>query len=225
MDSFAPVATGDLLARTGMPVDVMTFWLRKGLLRAIDATRVAGQHRRFMFYEVNLAAVLLQVREFRTNIDGLFSVAAIYHEAIDWGAELGVSRDDVFAMWTVFTQRAFRDRGDYADEAEYQASLDPFRHERHGAKRVTPRIEALATQTGKLTFRQHLNAFLSIMDQPPPRNGENPLHPDVSYFWRAGDRWRLEVGENGPLTARRDGAMATIAIDVPEVIYRVWNRP
>jgi hypothetical protein len=225
MTSQEPLNSGGIMARVDISKDVMTFWIRRGLVRPIESASGTGYRLRFWWFEANIAAVANQLRLLGSPIEALQSIVGIYRDAIAWGAELGVSRDDVFAMWTVFVQRAFRDRGDYADEAEYQAGLDRWRHARHGDQRVTPRIEALATQIGKLAFYQHLHAFLTIMNLPPPRDGENAPHPDVTYFWRAGDRWRLAVGENSPRTARRDGSMATIAIDVDEVIYRVWNKP
>lgn len=224
MPSHEPLSRSGITSRTGIPNDVMTFWVRRGLVRPIEAPNGVGRHLRFEWYEANIAGIMAQVRKFGVSIDGMLSIAATFREAIDWMAAQGLSYDDAMALWNYFNIRA--SAAGSAEAAEYaEQTLALFRHERHGpSSRVTERIEALALQVDEAGFRQHLDAYLTIAEQPEPNAIRAAAMPDVTYFWLAGDVWRFGRGEGAPEVARADGALATIAVDVSTVIYDVWTR-
>ncbi|WP_260597438.1 hypothetical protein [Sphingomonas endolithica] len=220
MQSKEPLSRSGMTFHAAIPNDVMTFWIRRGLVRPIEAPSGMGRHLRFEWYEANIAALMGQLRQFGVPIDGLLSITATFRDAIAWADKYGLSRDDVMALWATFTAHALNTNGE-----DLVASLDLWSHERHGATRITPRIRAIHASMSTEEFHQHHDAFLTIFEQPGPDDRRGQYEPDMSYFWRAGDRWRFRHGQGAPHEARNDGALATIAVDVSTVIFDVWNRP
>lgn len=214
-----PLSRSGITYRADIPNDVMTFWVRRGLVRPIDAPSGMGRHLRFHWYEANIAAVMNQLRMVGVSIDALLSIASKFREAIAWASELGVSQDDVYAMMTYRNLRYGLEKRDYSLE-EFNSELKSWSDERHGSQRVTDRIIAIADQVDDADFRKHQSAYTAITDQP-----DQLYHPDATYFWRVGDDWRFDFNEDGLFQAREDGALASIAVDISSTLFHVWNRP
>ena len=214
-----PLSRSGITTRADIPNDVMTFWVRRGLVRPIDAPSGMGRHLRFEWYEANLAAIMNQLRMVGVSIDALLSIATKFRRAIAWASDLGVSRDDVFAMMTYRNLRIGLEKRDYSREY-FKQSLEGWSDARHGNQRVTERIIAIADRADAADFRKYEYAYTTITDQP-----ERLYHPDATYFWRVGDDWRFDFNESGLVAAREDGALASIAVDISSTLFHVWNRP
>lgn len=70
----------------GVTDDVMAYWLKQGLLIPTSGGGGRGDHRRFDFVQVNIAAVFAQLREFGSNIGALRSLAVTLQAAAQLGA-------------------------------------------------------------------------------------------------------------------------------------------
>lgn len=223
--SLEPLSRSGITFRADIPNDVMTFWVRRGLVCPIEAPSGMGRHLRFEWYEANIAAVMSQLRQFGVPIDGLLQIADTFRASIAWAKSYGLTnRNDVTALWQTFIVHAFHERGEIDDD-QLAEDLARWSEERAGASRITPRIQAIHASMPKAEFREHLDAYLTIMRQHETGDRRGQYQPDMSYFWRAGDRWKFWHGEGGPVEAQRDGALATIAVDVWTVLFDVWNRP
>lgn len=227
MASQEPLSRSGLTTRAGIPNDVMTFWVRRGLVRPIYAPSGMGRHLRFEWYEANIAAVMSQLRQFGVPIDGLLSIAATYRDAIAWASSYDLTPADVGALHHLFILHAHR-RHDTYDDAELEKMIEQAGQEKHGASRITDRIKAIHATMPEDEFRRHMDPFLSITEQPKPGDpGVGSAHAgELTYLWRTeeGD-YRFAWGEKGPRLAQEDGAHAMIAVDVSTVLCEVWNRP
>lgn len=228
MASQEPLSRSGLTTRADIPNDVMTFWVRRGLVRPIYAPSGMGRHLRFEWYEANIAAVMSQLRQFGVPIDGLLSIASTYREAIDWASRYELTRADVNALHNLSIVYAHYAR--HQDDERLAEDLETFSREKpHGASRITERIKEIHTAMPKEEFDKHVDPFKSITEQPKPGDpGLGCGHAgELTYLWQAGDlgEYRFAWGEEGPQLAAKDGARAMIAIDVASVLYEVWNRP
>lgn len=228
MASQEPLSRSGMTTRAGIPNDVMTFWVRRGLVRPIYAPSGMGRHLRFEWYEANIAAVMSQLRQFGVPIDGLLSIAGTYRDAIAWASSYELTRDDVAALHSLVILHAHHKHGTY-DDAELDHMIGQFSREKpHGKSRITDRIKAIHADMPEDEFRRHMDPFLSITEQPKPGDpGVGSAHTgELTYLWRtaAGD-YRFAWGEKGPQLAQEDGAHAMIAVDVSAVLFEVWNRP
>lgn len=73
----------DIVRLAGVDNDVLTFWLRQGLVRPIDAAVGRGKVLRFDRYQVRVARVLANGRAVGLNIDALKAIASALQDAID----------------------------------------------------------------------------------------------------------------------------------------------
>lgn len=102
MPTQEPILRGDIMAKAEIPRDVMTFWVRGGVLRPIEAPKTGtGFKLRFEWYEANIAAIMNQLRILGVSIKGMLSVCKVYRDAIAFFDGRGATRDEVHAMWTL----------------------------------------------------------------------------------------------------------------------------
>jgi hypothetical protein len=227
MPNREPLSRGGITSRTGVPNDVLTYWLRYNLVRPIAAPDGPGRHLRFHWYEANIAAVMNELRQLGVNIDGLLSIGEIYREAIEWAEGYGLDHDDMGALHTVFIIHSHYAHHQDADELAHD--LESWSQERHGKSRVTERIKAIHAKMTKDEFYRHLDPFQTITAQPKPTDPgvNNANAEEMTFFWRInrGEQYRLAWGPSAGEQAREDGALAMIAVDVSAVLVPVWNRP
>ena len=234
MSSQEPMSRSGMIARADIPNDVLTVWVRRGLVRPIYAPAGTGRHLRFEWYEANIAAVMSQLRQFGMSVDGMLSVAATFREAITWAASYDLDRDAVFALWSVFN--IYADYRRDQDDEELERSLQSMSCKSvHGAQGVTDQIRTIHAAMPEEEFRRHLDPFLSITQQPTADDLDRSGDPDtdwgdegeLTYIWKSAeaDAYRFAWGRQAPQMARKSGALAMIAIDISAVLYGVWNRP
>ena len=96
----------NVVALAGVPNDVLTFWLRSGVLRPTQGQERAKMRLRFSRDQVRIAAVLNQARNIGLNIEALRALADTLHECERWIAEFGMTADDVDAVWDELQQRS-----------------------------------------------------------------------------------------------------------------------
>lgn len=75
--------------RIGASDDVMSFWLKSGLLVPSRGGAGKGRHRKFDIFQVNIAAVLFEMRRFGVNIAVLREMAALLQR----GTELALGAE------------------------------------------------------------------------------------------------------------------------------------
>lgn len=83
----------DLGRITQIPDDVLNYWMRENVLRPVEGGSGRGQHRRFDYPEVMLAAIMDQLRGFGLNLPTLRRLAARFHDARDYMARLGITQE------------------------------------------------------------------------------------------------------------------------------------
>lgn len=71
----------------GVTDDVMAYWLKQGLLVPTTGGEGRGDHRRFDFVQVNIAAIFAQLRDFGSNIAALRSLADTLQASARLGAD------------------------------------------------------------------------------------------------------------------------------------------
>lgn len=74
----------ELHRKTGIPDDVLNYWLREGVLRAREGGDGRGNPRRFDYPEIMLAAILDELRSFGLNVAALKGLSERFHQAIDF---------------------------------------------------------------------------------------------------------------------------------------------
>ncbi len=215
MPTQEPLSRSGITSLTGVPRDVLTFWVRQGVVRPIDAPAGTGRHLRFQWYEANIAAVMLQFRRLGFNVESLHSIGQLYRDAIAWADELEVSRDDVRAINEyMFYKEMPDDPG--GEPYDVEAAIQRLRE--HPRLPITDRLIAIADNMDVDRFVEYRWLFLSITDQP-----DRLFDPgDTTLFWPSQDGWRVSLGS--ALAAQADGLFATISLDVNSVLYYVWNR-
>ena len=102
MPNHEPILRGDIMAKAEIPRDVMTFWVRGGVLRPIAAPTGTGFKLRFPWYEANVAAIMNQLRILGVNIEGMLSIGRVYRQAIAYFDGFGLNRDQVYGLWSLF---------------------------------------------------------------------------------------------------------------------------
>lgn len=77
---------------TGLSDDVLSYWIKGGLLVAAEGGSGRGSHRKFDYIQVHLAAVLREMHRYGANIGTLRSIAQIIHrgQAVCAGTDLRV---------------------------------------------------------------------------------------------------------------------------------------
>lgn len=98
MPNHEPLSRSGIRGRTGVPNDVLTYWIRYDLVRPIVAPSGVGRHLSFRWYEANIAAVMNHLRVLGVKIEGMLSIARVYRDAIAYFDGLGVNRDEVQAL-------------------------------------------------------------------------------------------------------------------------------
>ncbi len=196
MPTQEPILRGDIMAKAEITRDVMTFWVRGGVLHPIEAPTGVGFKLRFEWYEANIAAIMNQLRILGVSIKGMLSVCKVYRNAIAFFDGRGATRDEVHAIWTLdmiernvigrrVKRAGYRDiveapgfdpvkhpriaeeaADDISMEDELWAEILPWTAEIHGAQKVTLRVMELWQGMPREEFRRHLDPYVTITEQP-----------------------------------------------------------
>lgn len=107
----------------GVPDDALSFWMKQGLIRRSDDGGGRGQHRKFTFLQVEVAALLKELRSYGVNVVALRIFAETLHTAIELGERHGLSGLDLEAAAEIADAMAAYDAGDLADVYSYQTNV------------------------------------------------------------------------------------------------------
>jgi len=106
MDYPAQLFTRQQIAEmTGIDSSTLNYWMREGVLRASEGGAGKGSHRRFGYQEINLAALLHELRQFGIGTVALARLARRFHHALDWMAERGISNDNLNRVFSAYLIR------------------------------------------------------------------------------------------------------------------------
>jgi len=110
-------------------------------------------------------------------------------------------------------------------ETEFTQSLIAMGDEKRGTQRLTPELLELSESIDRDEFYRHLDAFHTIAQQPEPDMPGYGSTDELTFFWRVGegDDYRFAWGQSAAEAAYKDGAVAMIAIDVTNILHKVWN--
>lgn len=131
----------------GLDNTTLNYWSREGLLVPSEGGQGRGSHRRFDFVQVNIAAILGQMRRFKLNLQVMRSFAELLQRA----AVLGSGRD--------------LHPGNYSSAANLADRLDMFRK----GNIVEVRAHALAEQAPANLKRE---AYLDWLSERRPAASE-----------------------------------------------------
>jgi DNA-binding transcriptional MerR regulator len=227
IDTDPLLSSGELLALTGVSQDVLTFWLRHKLIQAAPKRVGRGAGMRFAFYEANIAAIMLQLRNLGSNIDAMKGIAGIYREAIDWGQKARLNVDEAMALISLMNgpaanQAEHLKRFGNIDWERFEREVEVLRDGVKGHFKLTDRvIDYFKSDLDYEQYRRHAIGYAQIMSRPA-----GYAKPTPTYFWRNNDVWRRGDGEVGQLRASLlDEAFATIALDVVGILSSIWSPP
>lgn len=89
----------DIVRSASVPNDVVTFWLRAGLIIPIQAGSGKGSHLRFTKAQAKVAAFLAQGRNVGLNLDALRAMSAPLRLGFEWIEAQGVDHADWFPLF------------------------------------------------------------------------------------------------------------------------------
>jgi len=105
----------EIAQRVGVGEDVLAFWIKNGLLVASEGGAGKGSHRRFGRFQVNIAAVLAELRRFGVNVGALRSFGALLQR----GTALGETAEcNFWAIQNAVDLRQALDRFEAGQEVE-----------------------------------------------------------------------------------------------------------
>lgn len=208
------LARGELLRRTGIDNDVLTFWIRRGLVRPVESGSGTGRHLRFAFYEANIAAVMNLLRGCGLNIDALSSIAGIYRSAIAWAQDMSLARPDLFAA-DDYRNATWQVNAGTISQQQYDQELARMRQLTiAGVPLSEKHIEMASAMSDDQLYARHFYNLLAITDQPQ-RSGS-----ELTYFWPSQDGWRISYD---PDRASEDNALALVAVNIHGALHNVWH--
>jgi DNA-binding transcriptional MerR regulator len=225
---------------TGVDNSTLNYWTRENILRPAEGGGGKGQHRRFPYWEVNLAAILNEVRQFGANIAALRALADVMHNSLDWANAEGLSREDLRLVMLIQDNRQTFDRqGQLAFRAVHDPNIDwpanangrivfdtwcqvadfmkrseYYRSPTGLAAHFEDRHFAAAERILPIELEAHYLNVRKLVDVPR----EPPASPFPVFFYRqTSGEWKLTsiVGT----TAVR----SYIAIDLEQLIFDIWN--
>lgn len=217
MASREPLSRGDIMSRVGIERDVMTFWIRGGVLQPMAGPTGPGKHLRFAWYEANIAAVMNQLRILGVKIGGMLSIGRGYREAIAYFEGLSVSPEEASALYAISSAES-RAIGNQAERARYRkiisqpgfdsvkyaymvkaainvSFIDELRNQileeaqgRSGQEGITPRLIEIWRNISREIFDQYYWIYRSISEQPEVgKLGWGGGPEGMTYFWRDGE--------------------------------------
>ncbi|WP_394648906.1 hypothetical protein [uncultured Sphingomonas sp.] len=207
-----------------MTADVMTFWFRHGLVQPIGERTGRGKHLQFAYTEANIAAIMLQLRDFGANIDAMKSIAAIYRSAIRWAEENNLSWMQAAALSTYVNMLVAHGgvtlpSASISDFRDLRRAIEDFESSDLG-KLLTDDLKEIAQREKFSGIWGNCETFVEIAIQPL-RLEETP----TTHFYRTPNGWKRHLAKAGQFYARKDGVYASIALDVLAILHRVWAEP
>lgn len=251
MASREPLSRGDIMSRVGIERDVMTFWIRGGVLQPMAGPTGPGKHLRFAWYEANIAAIMNQLRILGVKIEGMLSIGRVYREAIAYFEKLDVTHSEILALM-IINQLAAISSSKYINSCENTQTLgdnlgdlpdmldDRAVSEFMGKLRkrvvldqiigldlqdLSPKIMNIYLTVSHEELIRYITPYINVTNQPEKIHHEGRSFKEMTYFWRLGEGndYRFAMGFEAAKLAHQDGAISLIAVDVIAAVHKVWN--
>lgn len=233
----------------GLDDTTLNYWMREEVIRSVEGGGGRGQPRRFTYSEVNLAAIINEVRRYGAGLPALKSLAEGFHSAEDRCRAIGMEPRELRLVWILRdVLRQFQKHGFYPAPAVDVPHLvpdhrGPITQEDKVSLREWAQVKDwlrsapfYQEQLQAVFEDQHfgwaetlpddqIDDWLTLMliHRPPSKRDHDSSSLDLVYFTREenGD-WRL----SGPkAVSNGSGQFSHIAIEVYRLIYEVWNCP
>lgn len=89
----------------GLDDTTLNYWMREGILRPSTGGGGKGQHRRFSFEQVNLAAIFGQLQTFGVSMPALRRLADRFLHALEYMRSIGINRANESTFWSLRNAR------------------------------------------------------------------------------------------------------------------------
>jgi hypothetical protein len=228
----------------------LNYWSREGILRPDEGGEGRGSHRRFSYHQVNLAALLGELRQFGIGTPALKRLADRFHAAMDYMAGLGLDRSNYEPIDTILSfRRRFEEHGYYPLSAYSAADVEKY--SALGAKHVPeesyPNYAAFRLETWdqvvsylrtgthagsyddralKLTASIDLKeysahtSYWQVITFINERKPDEEVSTEATYFYRDADGAFL-LAHSTSEAARE--AVSFIGVDTERLSYRIWH--
>jgi len=228
---------------TGASESSLNFWMREGVLRSSEGDGGKGNHRKFRFYEVHIAALFVRLHRFGCNIEAFRQLSTIFHEAVDYIEGIDVcyafTEDEWDILGSILTDRRRFNRDGYVERmvregleeypglerhkvgpyVEYvrltwDQVVENWRNSRAGG-RLTDKVLEACKKIEPKEFIDKSSIFSLITSIPRARHGD-----ELDYFVR---------DKSGVWTVVADPAEASkisdayIAVAMHSIKYGIWN--
>lgn len=87
---------------TGASDDVLSFWIKNDLITPTSGGSGKGSHRKFDLFQVNIAAVLLELRKFGVNIGTMRSLARMLQDGVTLGRSAECNHRAIYDALNLF---------------------------------------------------------------------------------------------------------------------------
>lgn len=230
----------------GLDDTTLNYWSREGILRPVEGGGGRGQHRRFAYYEVNLAALLGQLRNFGVSAPALKQLAGRFHDAIDWFETNGIGRSspywesafdlflvrkrivkDGYFSWRVSGDDRFPDMerhpdgfgGSYVHMDWPQAVAFYRNRDPEHADLFNDKLVAQVEAMDLAAYDEHRLYYQAITGLNH-RKPDEEVSTEPDYFYRTADgSWAMHPDRS--LAARE--AVSFIGVDMERLSYLIWH--
>lgn len=217
---------------TGLTDDILAYWLKEGVIRSTAGGSGKGSHRKFDFVQVQIAAVLREVRQFGVNITSLREISDILQRGVEICSSVS------------FHRQSLREAAYLADNLAIFKSGQPVRiFDREAVGHFRPAVnEEEVTHDHSTHFDYddwkevaafahtlHGNDILAVRLYADLTDPDNLVEVGVGAavnweekrwaFWKEGDgSWRVNEPRFVPA-----GVMSSVSIAVSLVVRRLWS--
>jgi DNA-binding transcriptional MerR regulator len=225
---------------TGVDDSTLNFWAREGVLLPASGGGGKGQHRRYLFSEVNLAAILNEIRQFGASLPALRSLADLFHRSLEWAEREGASGedlrlvrmiqdnlgkferhrkllvrggDDPDAEWTINSEGQI-ELCDWSDVIKFMKQSTYYRGETLKAF-FEDKHFAMADRLDRVELDEHYANIRRIVNIGSDR--PRVSMPDLFYRDPNGS-WKITGNPTAGLSR------SYIAIDLEQLTFDVWNK-
>jgi DNA-binding transcriptional MerR regulator len=225
----------------GADDSTLNFWSREELIRPELGGGGKGQHRRFRFEQVGLAALLLRFKRFGLNIQALREIASMFHEAIEMRRNqpltdqerdtvITLARDRVRYLRDGYIERLVTKDTDWPGHTRHELIGNRFVNWVHLSWRDVV-AEYKASNSGAY-LTDHVLAFLEREDMERWSRNDSLYGlvgsiPDRLY--EGSTPYYFYIDGQGDWSATADASNAAgetdsfIAIDTDRMLYSVWH--
>lgn len=243
----------ELAAVTGIDDTTLNYWMRENLICAAEGGAGRGSHRRFPFHQVNLAAILFQLKDFGIGLASLRQIADRFNVAVAYMHGLGISRanreeiGDLLRLRKQLAEQGYITWWDFSDREKIFPDLP--RHQKHshmqpeihlnweqavyalnlphpergGGGKFTPELVQKALALDLDEYAEHDRYFAAITAPYDERDPES----EEEHFSTSRDYFYR--GEDGHWHMDVDEskvarrAMGFIALDIERLNQRLWK--